>query len=100
MKNTLAICAALALIFGPSGRCFAEGSTMEADQTITELAIGNNAFALDLYSRIAREEGNRFISPFSISCALAMTRAGARGETAEQIDRALHFTLPAAALHP
>jgi serpin B len=72
---------------------------MDKEQSTAELVRGNNAFALDLYSRISSTEGNRFISPFSISCALAMTSAGARGETAGQIDKALHFTLPPAELH-
>jgi serpin B len=72
---------------------------MDNEQSTAELVSGNNAFALDLYARIGKSEGNRFISPFSISCALAMTRAGARGDTAEQIDKALHFTLSAGLLH-
>ena len=48
-----------------------------------DVANGNNAFALDLY-RFLREEkkdGNLFYSPYSISLALAMTYAGARGQT-------------------
>jgi serpin B len=72
---------------------------MDKEQSTAELVRGNNAFALDLYACIGSSEGNGFISPFSISCALAMTRAGARGETGEQIDKALHFTLPGAELH-
>ena len=100
MKNTLVIFVASALIAGWSARCAAEDSKMETEQAVAELVRGNNAFAIDLYARIGKEEGNRFISPFSISCALAMTKAGARDETADQIDKALHFTLPAAELHP
>ncbi len=46
---------------------------------------GNNAFAVDVYKRLAEKEGNIFFSPFSISSALAMTLAGARGETAEEM---------------
>ena len=51
---------------------------------------GNNAFALDLYSRLRQGDGNRFVSPFSISTALAMTYLGAQDETALQIARALN----------
>ncbi len=61
---------------------------------------GNTAFALDLYQQIRSEPGNLFLSPYSISTALAMTYAGARGETEQQMARALHFTLSQSDLHP
>ncbi|KYF58626.1 serine protease [Sorangium cellulosum] len=65
-----------------------------------ELVAGNTAFALELYRQVGAEPGNLFYSPYSVSSALAMTYAGARGETAEQMARALRFTLPEARLHP
>ncbi|HYT88443.1 MAG TPA: serpin family protein [Gemmataceae bacterium] len=61
---------------------------------------GDNAFAMELYRDLAKKEGNLFLSPYSISTALAMTYAGARGETAQQMAKALHFTLPQERLHP
>jgi serpin B len=61
---------------------------------------GNNAFALDLYARLREKEGNLFYSPYSISTALAMTYAGARGETAKQMAGVLHFSLDSERLHP
>jgi serpin B len=61
---------------------------------------GNTAFALDLYQQIRSEPGNIFYSPFSISEALGMTFAGARGATESQMATALHFSLPQAQLHP
>jgi len=66
-----------------------------------ELVGGNSAFAFDLY-RLLREEkeGNLFYSPYSISLALAMTYAGARGETEQQMADTLHYTLPQDQLHP
>jgi serpin B len=70
----------------------------EAD--LEELAAGNTTFALDLYARLRSEPGNLFYSPYSVSSALAMTYAGARGETALQMAEALRFTLPTARLHP
>src|SRR5262249_46795734 len=43
---------------------------------------------------------NLFFSPGSLSTALAMTSAGAKGETASQMAKVLHFTLPQEKLHP
>jgi serpin B len=61
---------------------------------------GNNVFALDLYRELAQKDGNLFFSPYSISTALGMTYAGARGDTAAQMASALHFALPQERLHP
>lgn len=55
------------------------------------LVKGNNEFAFDLYGKLATAEGNLFFSPFSISTALGMTYAGARGDTADEMARTLHF---------
>jgi serpin B len=57
------------------------------------LVRGNTAFALGLYQALGAEDGNLFISPFSISCALAMTCAGARGETEKEMAGAMHFSV-------
>lgn len=64
------------------------------------LVEGNSEFAFDLYRQLSDESGNLFYSPYSVSLALAMTYAGARGETEERIVRALHFDLPQGQLHP
>jgi len=64
------------------------------------LVEGNSAFAFELYRALKGEEGNLFYSPYSISLALAMTYAGARGETEEQMADALHFLLDQSKLHP
>jgi len=64
------------------------------------LGEGNSAFALDLYQALKGEEGNLFYSPYSISLALAMTYAGASGETAQQMADTLHFLLEQERLHP
>jgi serpin B len=61
---------------------------------------GNNEFALDLYSQLRDGQGNLFFSPYSLSTALAMTYAGARGQTAEQMATVLHFPRNADQLHP
>jgi len=67
-----------------------------------ELVGGNSAFAFDLYHLLKEEAGeeNLFYSPHSISLALAMTYAGARGETGQQMADTLHYTLPQDRLHP
>ncbi len=61
----------------------------------TTVVEANNAFAVDLYRRLAaekkREGENLFLSPYSVSTALAMTSTGARGETARQMERVLRF---------
>jgi serpin B len=58
----------------------------------------NNTFALDLYQTLRSRDGNLIYSPYSISLALAMTYAGARGETESQMAQTLHF-LPQNELH-
>ena len=70
------------------------GATGEARAAAT-VAQGVNLFGVDLYTRLrSSETGNLFFSPQSISTALAMTYAGARGETAEEMARTMRFSLP------
>jgi serpin B len=57
----------------------------------TEVATGNNQFALELFAKLRKEEGNLFCSPFSVSTALAMTSVGARGKTADEMSQVLHL---------
>jgi serpin B len=71
-----------------------------ATSDLADLVNGNNAFAFDLYQALGEESGNLFYSPYSISLALAMTYAGARGETEQQMAETLHFTLIQDRLHP
>jgi len=59
------------------------------------LIDGNNQFAFDLYAKLREEKNdNLFFSPYSVSTALAMTYAGARGETEKEMAHVLHFRLP------
>ena len=65
------------------------------------LVEGNTDFALRLYQALRAEtDGNLFYSPYSISLALAMAHAGARGETEEQMSEALGLALAQEDLHP
>jgi serpin B len=60
----------------------------------------NTAFAVDFYHQLRGDGGNLFFSPYSLSAALAMLHAGARGETERQLAAALRFGLPQSRLHP
>jgi serpin B len=67
----------------------------EADR----FAAATNAFASDLWRALREREGNLAISPASVEMALAMTWAGARGETAAQMAQVLRFGPDAPAFH-
>jgi serpin B len=67
---------------------------------VAGLVTGCSAFAFDLYHVLRETAANLFFSPYSISVALAMAYAGARGETQEQMAAALHFLLGQDRLHP
>jgi len=69
-------------------------STQPSDPNRAAVADSTNAFALDLYAQLRQHSGNLFFSPDSIATALAMTYTGARGETAAEMAKTLHFTLP------
>jgi serpin B len=59
------------------------------------LSLGgvNRAFGLELYGEIAKEPGNLFFSPLSVSEALVMAYAGALGDTAVAFESALDYPL-------
>ena len=56
-----------------------------------KLVAGNTAFGCELYGRLKAEAGNLFLSPFSISTALGMAAAGAKGKTRAEMDAVLHL---------
>ncbi|RDV36564.1 serpin family protein [Bradymonadaceae bacterium TMQ3] len=76
----------------------------EVDVSVQEqLAADNRDFAFNLFAQL-REEAevgeNIFVSPHSISLALAMTYGGAEANTKAEMAEALRFTLPDEDLHP
>lgn len=66
--------------------------TSPQDGAGSNASAASTAFACDLYSRLAAEEGNLFLSPYSISAALAMTLEGAAGQTAAQMEEVLRLS--------
>ncbi|KAM3619038.1 uncharacterized protein V6R79_002006 [Siganus canaliculatus] len=58
------------------------------------VSSSNTAFALELLRTLSKGNptGNIFVSPLSISSALAMVYLGAKGETANQMAQALSFS--------
>lgn len=60
--------------------------------TSFEVAVkATNDLGVDLYRQLATGDGNLCISPYSIDSALAMTFAGADGETRTEMARVLHL---------
>jgi serpin B len=65
---------------------------------VKAVAHGNNAFAFDLLRKLGGD-GNLFFSPLSLSTALSMTYAGARGDTAADMAKTLHYPFTGERLH-
>ncbi|GAH57969.1 unnamed protein product [marine sediment metagenome] len=71
----------------------------QENENLQTVVKGNSAFGFDLYQKLRENEGNLFFSPYSISTALAMTYAGARGQTEKEMVEVLHFSLAQEFLH-
>lgn len=72
-----------------------------SDADLTELVDGNNRFAIKAFQKLLEENADSSVfSPYSVSTALAMTYAGADGQTKAEMAAALEFTLDDEALHP
>jgi len=77
----------------------AQPSSQESPKPSADPVKANTVFALDLYNKLKTAEGNLFFSPYSISTALAMTYAGARGNTEREMAVVLHFAMNQEDLH-
>ena len=58
-----------------------------------------NELGLDLYKQLATGDKNICLSPYSIQSAMAMTFAGAEGDTRAEMSRVLHFPNDDTAIH-
>ena len=96
-KRWLAVVLAGTLAMGASEGTAGSEKPAEPDQAA--LVKGNSQFTFDLYARLRARTGNVFFSSYSISNALAMTYAGARGPTATQMAAALRFPTDGDRLH-
>ena len=84
----------LAVVITTAADCRAVDKATASEKTNKQLIVtGNNKFALELYAKLRSKEGNLFFSPYSISTALAMAHAGARGQTEAQMAGVLHFPI-------
>jgi len=74
------------------------GSTPAPDAT-SVAATAVNALGVDLLARVSKPDENALLSPYSIQSALAMTYAGAAGETKAEMASVLHYPSNEASLH-
>lgn len=90
----MTVLAGLALFAGAAASVAQNQAAQDA--SLSAVVTSSNLFAIDLYRNLnANETGkNIFVSPFSISTALAMTYEGSSGNTRKQMAAVLHFGMP------
>ena len=92
-RTTWAIVSAVAFLGAVSPR---QATSSDLDVAVA----GHNRFSLDLYRNLAsKNDDNLVFSPLSVSTALSMVLAGARTSTADEMNAALHVTLPSQQYH-
>ncbi|HXC99556.1 MAG TPA: serpin family protein, partial [Verrucomicrobiae bacterium] len=92
-KSSLLRAGTLCVILSTASAAFAQPAATDV------VVTGNTRFAFDLYGRLKSTDGNLFFSPYSISTCLAMTWAGARGNTESQMAGVFHFSTVQTGLH-
>jgi serpin B len=105
MKKPAKYLLLLGILFHPAFPSLQSIADEDPKTDLVSVVQGNTGFALDLYRKLIQAplmengSGNLFLSPYSISTAMAMTWAGARGETEAQMAKVLRFSLPQAREH-
>ncbi len=69
-------------------------------EQVTEIAAGINKFGFDLFRELSESNDFLIFSPYSISSAMAMCYAGARENTAAEMNRVMHFNPDQELFHP
>jgi len=88
MWNSVAIGLSLMVLVLPN--CFGEETQLSA--AVQAVSKGNTKFSGDLYNVLKEQfPGNLIFSGFSISTVIGMIKAGAKGVTAEEIQKGLSF---------
>jgi serpin B len=88
-----------ALLFALASSTDAADIDPSASFRTSPASRATNEFGLDLYHQLAKQDENLCLSPYSIETAVAMTFAGADGETREQMTHVLHFPKDTDAIH-
>jgi len=74
--------------------------SMATPESLEATVDASNLFAFELYERYSTGDDNVFYSPYSISTALSMTYEGARGLTAEEMQKVFHWSTDPAVRRP
>ena len=99
-RRIFLVCISILLVTGLLAGCAGESNengsiipVVKADSIGTNVVRANSVFAFNIFREMYKvdEEGNMFVSPASISTALAMVMNGAKGNTLDEMIDALAF---------